>query len=431
MESAWNLDRRKIWTALANTLPNKDLFHLLAEKAFPTEQWYLYSIVKQRKCQYKYALFLRKYVDQTIHEMISQKCIQGIDLSDKLIHYYFNATFKDQKRILQFMLHQTKNDRAWACAQLKERWIPEFEQEILELFDQSHNLNCAVLIMLHCSNEIIYQRHKELAKHVSRVWIMERLWNTSLETWSMDELYPSEKIRIIRRMKLTDNYGEIENILYKGIAAEVEYLLTLGEKDDKQHRLFSGCSPESNFAIDYWSILFFCRWIKGVDNDNVSDVPGNYLLSFFGVGLDINSSQISLLSFPMSVYILATMGQLGLYDAIIRFNTMDMKTTCRSGENRQETAVNIFNWLLELYRKINVQKFGYPELNERYTKLLPFGELVKQCGELKRINKMLPYNNFDSFSEILRLDYPQELNTYVNDVDDEFDLLRHYEDVPF
>lgn len=451
MERGRILGNWPIWAALANTLPDKDLFSQMNNDNLSYyEKKYLYSIVEKRNRQHKYALFLNQFVDQAIAELESPKCRQKTALREKLIYYFPKATKQDQHKILHVMLHQSKKDRAWALVRLKQQWSPEFEQEILDLFDQSADEECAKVILYHCSEEAIYQRCEELSVFVGCAWITERLWDTRMKPWYPDDLTPSEEIRVIKNLKLSAYYKDLEKILYQGIAAEVEYLLTQGDENDLYRRLVF---HERQYINHKWlyrdnerNLFFFEQWIHNVEKDETCwqrHVPGAYLLDYFKVYRysfeEVGCKVLNLFSFPRVDHIIAVMGELGLADAILRFVNLDKALPCQVNDDKQMLAKSVFNWLYGFYTQINIRMFGCPELDEKYTKLETWGELANN----KKINYQtvegLLYTNPDlkSFLDTLELDQTKvgvekSANTYEDEENDDFySSSEHIEDLPF
>lgn len=451
MERRRILEHWPVWTALANTLPDKDLFTLMNNDSLSYyEKNYLYSIVEKRKRQHKYALFLSQFVDQTIAELGSPKCRQKTALREKLIYYFPKATKQDQHKILHVMLHQSKKDRTWALVRLKQQWSPEFEREILDLFDQSADEECAKVILYHCSEEAIYQRCQELSVFVGRAWITERLWATRLEPWDLDDLTPSEKIRVIRNLKLTHYYKDIEKILYQGIAAEVEYLLTRGEKNDLNHRLIFHerryIKHKWLYRDNGWNLCFFEQWTHFVEKDDACwqrHVSGAYLVNYFKVYPPLFERVVckvlSLYSFPRVDHIIAMMGELGLADAILRFVDLDKELPCQVNDDKRMLAQSIFNWLYGLYRQINMQMLGYQELDEKYTKLETWSELANnKKNYYQTIEELLKTNpDLKPFLDTLELEqtkvgFEKPANTFEDEENDDFySSSEHIEDLPF
>ncbi|MCR4964173.1 MAG: hypothetical protein K6A41_00790 [Bacteroidales bacterium] len=379
------LNKNALWYDLANTLPDKELFKLIENHPF------LYSIVEKRKIQAKYRQFLHKKINKYIQELESPDCKQKCWLRSRLMDYYPKVSANDQKRIVKLMLHQPKQERTWACRKLKHEWHPEYEKEIVDLFDQLHDEECAKIIMYHLSDDIVEQRSEILAQLVGQHWVRQRLWNIRPEMRKLDDLVPMEKVRTILNLKLTEHQDELETILYQGIASEVECILTRGERNNERHRL---STPWDNFTLDKNGMLstdfFFNHVIEElmfpVPFNDFQNIRGYYLLIYFHLlginGEEVNHTTQSLFSFSQVKFILWTMGQMDLADPILRFYELDRKLLFYTVHDTAEQVANeLLQWLIDIYEKINVEMLGYPKLEEEYTHILNASEWKKHLIE--------------------------------------------------
>lgn len=219
-----------------------------------------------------------------------------------------------QQMILICMLAQgTKKERLWAYTRLGWHWDNAFIQSIERCYIEYHEMASASLIVKNFPVDYVYRHRDELAAIVGLGYVMRRLGKVHPELVRKELLTPSEWIRTVTHLRLHQYENEIEDYLYQAISTEVEKL--------KNH--------ESWYIHRQGDRRFF----------TLRDLPG------------------------VSVAVWS-MGQMGMVNAIMRFQKYDQRFEWylpeKIPEDKQEKL--FYSWLNDIYNTIAVGKLGISSL---------------------------------------------------------------------
>ena len=380
-------DGKSIANSLARTLPDKDLLDLVEEYCFAKGQlmfWidtkdgalkyiYFVDIAMKRGLAHRLALRQRKPIERLIEELSSNGCKRKVALREQLKNRYILASDTDKRKTLLFMLNQpTKAERIWAYSRVKKMWDEEYRESVARVFEKYGDYDVVPLIMNHFPVDYIYQHKEKLAELSDWSWVYKRIGKDYPQEVKLENLSHISQLRVIAFLKLHDRSTNVEDMLYRNIAAEVAALLTWEEVfrvedfiDFRNYRSPFGKHDDVHYHRD-------SPWVNH---------PGYYFPRYFSfqefedLYFFPYTKALSLMDFTGVRLALWVMGQVGMTDAILRFSEID-KELSEVFEFEYEAELNvpqmIFDWLLKVYDAINVKRLGWKPLSERYRRLLTY-----------------------------------------------------------
>lgn len=380
--------------ALAETLPDQELLGLVEDYYFKKGMSVVigkdrdggprYSVfvklIQRRGLSHRLAQRQRKPIERAMAELSAEGCKCKMLLREQLKNRYVVASESDRKRIIRFMLHQpTKKERQWAYARINGNWDEAFKDEIVAAFEERLDNDTATIIMNHFPAEFIHRHRERLASIVGQALVYKRIGKEYLDDIDVESLtLLSEKVSVIARFCLKDYAGYLESLLYETIAAETEYILTLGGsgrfRDFYCWSAYDGHSGWNDF-INPDSYSYIKDW---------ADVDGFYLPRYFGFKDDpYMANSLSLYSFCGVGKIIWAMGKLGMADAIVRFSNINREF--RVGyvyrdtyAKREDVPYSVLCWLQKVYSHINVDILGREPLPDKCCRLLSRKEFDKE-----------------------------------------------------
>lgn len=382
-------DGKSVANSLARTLPDKDLLDIVEDYFFAKGQrmmWidakdgtlkynHFIDIAMKRGLAHRLALRQKKPIERLIEELSSTDCKRKLALREQLRNRYCLASETDKRKILLFMLNQpTKTERIWAYSRVKKMWDEVYRESVARVFEKYGDFDVVPLIMKHFPADYIFRHREKLAELSDWAWVYKRIGKDYPQAVNLERLSPSSKLRVIESLKLTDCSAEVENILYRSIAAEVAALLTWGEVpgDDEQFAMERVKTP-----YKYYEICFCFKEDYYYDDTWVKQ-PGYYFPRYFNFkGVEdyfygfVYTKRLSLLDFTGVRTTLWVMGQIGMTEAIMRFSEIDKELSEVFEYDTESTVPRmVFDWLLRVYDNVNVKRLGWGPLSDRYRRLL-------------------------------------------------------------
>lgn len=379
-------DGKSVANSLARTLPDKDLLDLVEDYCFARGQrmmWidpkdgdlkfiYFVDVAMKRGLAQRLAQRQKKPIERLIEELSSTNCKRKLALREQLRNRYCLASESDKRKILLFMLNQpTKTERIWAYSRVKKMWDEVYRESVARVFEKYGDFDVVPLIMRHFPTDYIFRHREKLAELSDWAWVYKRIGKDYPQEVNLERLSPSSKLRVIESLKLTDCSAEVEDMLYRSIAAEVAALLTWGEvsRDDEQFDLEKSKTPYRYYEL--------CFYVDHYSGDHWVKQPGYYFPMYFNFkGVEdfygfVYTERLSLLDFTGVRMTLWVMGQIGMTEAIMRFSEIDKELSEVFEYDTESTVPRmVFDWLLRVYDNVNVKRLGWGPLSDRYRRLL-------------------------------------------------------------
>lgn len=312
IESLHGYDGRyKTVYALVCSLPDAELMQYVETNGFPD---YLIKLIKRRGLEKQFATRQKGAVSHMLKELSLPDCSKKTPLREGLKARFPFVPQSYQRKILLCMLAQgTKKERLWAYTRLGWHWDDTFTLPIEQCYMKYHEVDSASLIVKNFPVDYVYQHRDELATFAGWGYVMRRLGKEHPELVRKDLLTPSEWIRTVTDLRLHQYENEIEEYLYQTIVHEVVKL--------RNH--------ESWYFHRSGDRQFF----------TLRDLP------------DVSVAVWS-------------MGQMGMADAILRFQKYDQRFEWYLPDNnpgdKQEEL--FYSWLNDIYNTIAVGELGISSL---------------------------------------------------------------------
>lgn len=308
IESMHNYNGRyKTAYALVCSLPDAELMKYVETHEFPD---YLVKLIKRRGLEKQFVTRQKSTVSRMLKQLSLSDCSKKTPLREGLKARFPFVPQGNQKKILHCMLTQgTKKERLWAYTRLGWHWDDAFSQPLERCYIEYHEVECASLIVKNFPVDYVYQHRDDLATVAGWGYVMRRLGKEHPELVRKDLLTPSEWIRTVTDLRLHQYENEIEEYLYQTIAHEVVKL--------RNHE----------------------GWYFHRSGD----------LQFF-----------TLRDLPEVSVAVWSMGQMGMADAILRFQKYDQRFEWYLPDNNPEDKQEelFYSWLNDIYGAIMVGKTG-------------------------------------------------------------------------
>lgn len=289
--------RFKTAYALVCSLPDAELMQYVESHGFPD---YLINLINRRGLKKQFATRQKSTVSRMLKQLSLPDCTKKTQLREGLKSRFPFVTQAYQHKILHCMLVQgTKKERLWAYSRLGWHWDDAFMQPIERCFVEYPDVESASLIVKNFPLDYVYEHREELGTLAGCGYVMRRLGKEHPELVRKELLTPSEWIRTVTDLRLHQYEKDIEDYLYQTIANESEKILN-GEGWYHHSRGNERCLT-------------------------LRDLPG--------VGIAIWS-----------------MGQMGMVNAILRFQKYDQSLECHlpydiSDEGKQDI---LYSWLKDV-----------------------------------------------------------------------------------
>lgn len=299
--------RFKAVYALVCSLPDKELMEYVETHGFsPIDM----KIISRRKLEKQFLARQRSAVNRIIAQLEDPECTNLTRLREGLKSRYDHVPIAYQHRILHCMLLQnTKKERLWAFTRLCKLWDANFEEDVLHLFDEYREVECAHVIIRQFPAEYVYIHREELAAMAGWQWVMERLGRDYPDVLDRTKLLPKDWVRTIVHLNLNEYCSNIEDYLYKTIATTVDAML--------------------------WGTRYYCP-------KSLRDMP------------DVG-------------YAVWAMGQMGMTESVLRFADYDrqLERFTISDDGSDGNAKEEYLWLCQVYDVIAVGVLGWPSRVEQ------------------------------------------------------------------
>lgn len=290
--------RYKTAYALVCSLPDAELVQYVETHGFPD---YLVRLIKRRGLEKKFISRQKSSVSRMLKQLAAPECTKKTQLREALKERYSFVPQAYQQKILHCMLAQgTKKERLWVYTRLGWHWDDAFALPIESCYKEYHEVECAALIVALFPVDYIYEHRDELASLAGWGYVMRRLGKVHPELVRKELLTSSEWVRTVTDLRLHEYEDDIEEYLYQTIANEVKNILN---GDEWYHH---GRGNERCFTL---------RDLRGV-------------------GLAVWS-----------------MGQMGMVDAILRFQKNDQQFEYYLLYDISEDGEKdiLYSWLKDVY----------------------------------------------------------------------------------
>src|SRR5574344_1060239 len=358
--------RYKIKYALSSTLPDTAFMKFIEDEGFP--EIYDKSLTR-RGLNNRFSCRQRIAIEKEIKELSSPQCKRKVALKDNLKKRFKYAFPKDQERVLRCMLFQQSiKEREWAYSKMNaawDKWCESFADDIITIFERFKDSECATLIVRHLPVSYVYENREILASKVGWQRVIAVIGREYPETIAFSKLNTNEIVRTIVKLRLTEQRGYIEDVLYSNILREIEYIISAGEIVDNG-RLAASEGKFNNHNL-----------VPKEERDIIYSEPewGNtgkaYLTYYFGIqppnSYYRHVRTISLRDIGGVSLALWAMGRLGMAEEIVQFSKYDMDTEETFEYNKrdcQDLPVKIETWLFKAYNYIITSIYGEQPLSD-------------------------------------------------------------------
>lgn len=296
--------RYKTAYALVCSLPDTELIQYVETHGFPD---YLVKLIQRRGLEKQFVTRQKNAVSRMLNQLSMPDCTKKTSLREGLKARFPFVSQSYQQKILHCMLAQgTQKERLWSYTRLGWSWDEAYLQPIEGCYMEYHEVESASLIVKHFPMDYVYRHRDELAAIAGWGYVMRRLGKEHPELVRKELLSPAEWIRTVTDLRLHEYENDIEDYLYQTIANEVKKLLN-GEE---------------------W-------YLHGRRNERyltLRDLPG--------VSIAVWS-----------------MGQMGMVDAVLRFQRYDQRFECYLPENMPEYKQEelLYSWLNDIYSAVTTK----------------------------------------------------------------------------
>ena len=299
--------RYKTAYALVCSLPDAELMQYVETHGFPD---YLVKLIKRRGLEKQFITRQKSSVSRMIKQLSKPDCTKKTPLREGLKSRFPFVPQTYQRKILHCMLTQgTKKERLWSYTRLNWHWDDAFIQPIECCYTEYHEVESASLIVKNFPLDYVYQHHDELAAVAGWGYVIRRLGKEYPELVRKELLTLSEWVRTVTDLRLHEYEKDIEDYIYQTIVSEVEKLR-------KQESWYFHQNGDRRFFT-------------------LRDLPG------------------------VSVAVWS-MGQMGMADAILRFQQYDKQFEWYMPEDIPEDKQEemFYSWLDDIYNTITAGKLG-------------------------------------------------------------------------
>ena len=313
--------RYKTIYALVCSLPDKELMQYVETHGFPS--FYL-KLIARRGLEKTFATRQRNAVSRMLKQLSVPDSINKTQLREGLKARYNFVPQVYRQKILRCMLGQgTKKERLWVYTRLRWEWDDSFAPAIEQCFAMYHEVECAWLILDFFPASFVYEHREEFVNLIGWQRVMSRLGKEYLDLIDHEKLTPLEWLHVVVDLRLTEHKDDIETFLYHNIASLVDSILC---------------------------------------------------------GVYHQECPRSLRDLPDVSWTVWAMGQMGMTDAILRFQAFDRKFETYvpediDGEKRVEM---VYPWLCDLYDTIAVGMLSWPSREEK-------GYSLEQYRDARRV----------------------------------------------
>ena len=322
IESMHGYDGRyKTIYALVCSLPDKELMQYVETHGFPS--FYL-KLIARRGLEKPFATRQRNDVSRMLKQLSVPDCNNKTQIREGLKARYNFVPQAYRHKILRCMLGQgTKKERLWAYTRLRWKWDDSFAPVIEQCFVKYHEIECAWLILDFFPASFVYEHREEFVNLVGWQRVMSRLGKEYPDLIDHEKLTPLEWLHVVVALRLTEHKDDIETFLYHIIASLVESILC------------------------------------GVYHQN---------------------SPLSLRDLPDVNRMVWAMGQMGMADAILRFQSFDQKfeTYVPEDIDDEKRTEMVYPWLCDVYDTFAVGMMGWPSREDK-------GYTLEQYREARRV----------------------------------------------
>lgn len=309
IESMHGYDGRyKTIYALVCSLPDKELMQYVETHGFPS---YYMRLVARRGLERAFAARQKNTVSRMLKQLSLPDCKNKTQLRERLKQRYPHVPLSYRQRILRCMLTQgTKKERLWVYTRLGWQWDDSFAHAIEQCLAEYHEVECAYLILDHFPTAFVYERREEFAQMVGWRRVMSSVGKDYPDIIDRERLSPLEWLQVVVDLHLTEHRGDIEDYLYHKITSVTDSIMSGVYHQD---------CPQS-----------------------LRDLP------------DVN-------------WTVWAMGQMGMSEAILRFQAFDRKfeTYVPEDIDDEKRAETVYPWLCDVYDTFAVGMLGWPTREEK------------------------------------------------------------------
>ena len=300
--------RFKTIYALVCTLPDKELMQYVETHGFSEV---FMKIIVRRGLKEQFAVRQKSIVSRMLRQLSMPDCKNKTLCREGLKSRYAYVPKAYQQKILHSMLTQgTKKERLWAYTRLGLRWDNSYTQIIERCLAEYQEAECAHLILKHFPTQFVYEHQEEFVRLVGWRWVMSCVGKDYPDIVDREKLTLAEWVHVVVDLHLTDHNADVETFLYHTIATQVDYVMSSG-------------------------------YYRGYS--------------------------LSLRNFPDVGWAVWAMGQMGMADAILRFQDYDRKFENFVPEDidDEERADFVYPWLCAVYDTFAVKMLGWPSREEK------------------------------------------------------------------
>lgn len=318
IESMHGYDGRyKTVYALVCSLPDKELMQYVETHRFPS--FYL-KLIARRGLEKLFATRQKNTVSRILKLLALPDCDNKTQLREGLKARYNFVPQVYQKKILRCLLEQgTKKERLWAYTRLRWKWDDSFVPAIVQCFEQYHEIECAWLILDFFPASYVYEHREEFVQLVGWRWVMSSVGKDYPELIDREKLTDAEWVHVVVDLRLMEHKTYIEDYLYRNIASMTDSILC---------------------------------------------------------GVYHHDCPMSLRDLPDVNWTVWAMGQMGMADAIFRFQAFDRKfeTYVPEDIDDEKRTEMVYPWLCDIYDTFAVGMLGWPSREEKQFSLEQYRE---------------------------------------------------------
>ena len=300
--------RYKTVYALVCSLPDKELMQHVETHGFSS--FYL-KLVTRRGLEKSFAARQKNAVSRMLKQLALLDCNNKTQLREEVKARYNFVPQVYRQKILQCMLAQdTKKERLWVYTRLRWKWDDSFVSAIEQCFAKYHEIECAWLILDFFPTSFVYEHREGFVRLLGWRWVMSRLGKDYPDLVDREKLSPLEWIHVIVDLHLTEQRADIEDYLYHNIATLTDSIMSGVYYQDHLQSLRD--LPNVNWTV--WAL-----------------------------------------------------GQMGMADAIIRFQSFDRKFETYVSEDidDEKRAEVVYPWICDVYDTFAVGMQRWPSREEK------------------------------------------------------------------
>ena len=345
--------RHKTIYALICSLPDKELMQYVETHGFPS--FYL-KLIARRGLEKPFVSRQKKAVSRILKQLAVPDCKNKTQFREGLKALYNFVPQAYRQKILRCMLEQgTKKERLWAYTRLNWKWDDAFASTIEQCFSQYHEVECARLILDFFPASFVYEHREEFVQLMGWRWVMSSVGKEYPDLINREKLSPLEWVHVVIDLHLTEHMSDIEDFLYHNIASKTDSIMC---------GVYHHDCPQS-----------------------LRDLP------------DVS-------------WTVWAMGQMGMADAIFRFQAFDRKfeTYVPEDIDNEKRTEMVYPWLCDVYDTFAVGMLGWPSRVEKQFSLEQYREahrvfLYGEEGEDSIDGWLIPPTD-DTLSETDKEEFP-------------------------